>query len=88
MTRRRFWEEPGFRFFTPEMQAFMGGYEPILANRIINDKKAAAAQYTATLTTTQKDAGTRGGWGRGSIQMPKTPTHGAPGAMRRRKESS
>jgi hypothetical protein len=28
MKRKRAWEEPGFRFFTPEMQAFLGGYVP------------------------------------------------------------
>ena len=51
-SKPRPWQEPGFRFFTPEMQAFLGGYVPTLgahyaAPAMGKPKDAAAAERLA-----------------------------------------
>lgn len=33
------WAQPGFRFYTHEMRAWLGGYEPTIADAIVKAKK-------------------------------------------------
>lgn len=48
-----FWQEPGFRFFTAEAQAWMGGYEPTawrdLASAKDREKSRIAAESRARM---------------------------------------
>lgn len=56
------------KFFTPALQSWMGGYQPILAEGIVNDKKAKANRAQARALSQRRAEGKPlGGWGDGTI---------------------
>jgi hypothetical protein len=54
-------------FYTPAMQAWLGGYEPVLAAQIAADHLARATAKSAAANTKQRMEGTKKGWGSGTV---------------------
>lgn len=55
-------------FYTPAMQAWMHGYEPVIAQEMAaNAKITQGVARSAMANTEMRAAGVKGGWGAGTI---------------------
>lgn len=56
------------KFFTPQMQAWLGGYVPQIADQFAADKRGQAGRETSKRLSAERAEGKpRGGWGDGTI---------------------
>lgn len=62
----RRWEQPGFRFYTPALQRWLGGYQPVLADELISKRSTVEQSRTSSRN---RDAAMKKGsdWAHGTI---------------------
>lgn len=77
-------------FYTPELRAWLGGHEPIIAKEMAEDKKAKAAKADSqrqAMARMEIGGDALKGWGRGTIAGGLSPKRDPGKAGRIRKPS-